>query len=430
MHWLNWDRSLSSEVKGLFQPASIEEVIEAVQQARSVGCGLRAVGAGHSWSKLVPIDHGYLINLDLMCAPRNINVDLRHATFGAGVRLRDIGLLLERFGLAMENLGAITDQSLAGAVATGTHGTGRRYGILGNQITSLKVVDGLGQLREFDCINHPREMSALRLNLGCLGVIVEMTIQCVDSHNVEHKHFRQSFALMLENLESLYSENERVRIYWFPGTDEVFVNTMNRTEKPDDEGPVFSWFEAEILRKRLMGFLWSVGRTWPEFADELNEFQTMIGFPDGSVVGPSYEAITTPMPPLHQECEVAIPIDRSKDAIREFYRLSKEGQFEANVPSEIRFTRADDILLSPCNGGDVCFIGAYTTLKNQEDYFDQFCELMYGFGGRPHWGKIKAPDKSQTRAMYGERLDEFAHFRSEMDPDGVFLNPYLRGLFE
>ena len=426
-HWNNWDNTQSCEAAGVLQPTTVEEVCDLVDRARREKRAVRIVGAGHSWSPLVPTD-GYIANLDALC---NVSTDAatKTATLQAGIRLKNIGPQLWDKGLAMKNLGAITEQSLAGAMSTGTHGTGLAYGCLGTQAIGCSVVDGTGRLREFSIEKNPREMAALRLSLGCLGIIVSITLQCTDAHMVELTHYRLGFKDCLDQIEELYTKNERVRFYWFPGSDELFVNTMNRTDKPDDPGPVYSWTEAHIMRGELMGLMWAAGRTWPNFIHGLNAFQEKVGYSNGRVVGPSYEAITTPLPPKHQECEVAVPLHKAREALETFNKLVREERLLANVPSEIRFVKGDDILLSPCNGPDTIYIGAYTATPYDRDrLFSQFCEAMTPFGGRPHWGKFGFPNREQAMKMY-PKFKDFAAIREEMDPAGVFANTYIREIF-
>jgi FAD/FMN-containing dehydrogenase len=370
-----------------------------------------------------------LVNLDLMSRPLSVDAKTLSAEFEAGIRLRDIGPFLQTMDLAMENLGAITDQSLAGAIGSGTHGTGLSYGILGTQMAGCTLVDGTGEIRSFHEASHPKEMRALRLNLGVLGVLCSVTLKCVKAHMVELCQFRLSFKEAMDTYDNL-SANERCRIYWFPGTDEVFVNTMNRTAKADSPGPVFSWIEAQLLRKRLMGFLWSAGRQWPEFVDELNQFQVAVGFTDKDpIVGPSFEAITTPMPPLHRECEFAIPLEAGPEVLRELDKRIRKDGLQINVPSEIRFVRADDAFISPSYKTEVCYLGAYTASdRDEQRYFDIFGEVMSQVDGRAHWGKIGAPDRATAQRWYPE-MSGFEAVRERLDPDGVFLNSYLAEVF-
>ena len=424
--WSNWDGSLQCSSHQIASPQRVDEVCDLVRGALATGTTVRAFGAGHSWSPLVPTD-GILLSLDGMASPIRIDERNRLAEVQGGMRLRALGPYLRQHGLTLRNLGAVTAQSVAGAISTGTHGMGIRYGNLGTQVTAMTIVDGTGEVREFNVEDHRTEMSALRLSLGCLGIIVSVTIECVTDHNVELAHYPLGFSDFLDGLEGL-AENERVRVYWFPGSDVVFVNTMNRTDEQAGKGPVIPWFEAVVLRRFAMGSLWTIGRWCPLLIRSCNAFQEKVGFTRGSIVGPCFEAITTPMPPRHREAEVAVPVENAKDAIIAFRGVVKQRDLLSNVPCEIRFVHRDDIMLSPSYGTDVCYVGVYSARGAGDGFFQAVCSELGRFGGRPHWGKLCQPDRATAQALF-ERFGDFEELRRSFDPKGVFLNEYLRDLF-
>ncbi len=424
--WSNWDGSLRCSPHQIATPERVDEVCDLVRGAVATGTTVRALGAGHSWSPLVPTN-GIILSLDRMASPLRIDERNRLAEVQGGMRLRALGPYLRQHGLTLRNLGAITAQSIAGAVSTGTHGMGIRYGNLGTQVTAMTIVDGTGEVREFNAQDHRAEMSALRLSLGCLGIIMSVTIECVADHNVALVHYPLAFSDFLDGFEDL-AENERVRVYWFPGSDVVFVNTMNRTDEQAGKGPLFSWFEAVVLRRFVMGSLWTLGRWCPPLIRPCNAFQERVGFTRGSVVGPCFEAITAPMPPHHREAEVAVPIENAKEAVVAFRDLVKRRGLLGNVPCEIRFVHRDDIMLSLSYGTDVCYIGIYSARGESDGFFQAVCSEMGRFDGRPHWGKLCQPDRAMAQARF-ERFGEFEELRRSFDPKGVFLNGYLKELF-
>lgn len=424
--WSNWDSSLRCAPHRIATPERVDQVCDLVKSAVATGTTIRAVGAGHSWSPLVPTD-GIIVSLDRMASPLHIDERNRLAEVQAGIRLRALGPYLRERGLTLRNLGAVTAQSFAGAMSTGTHGMGIRYGNLGTQVTAMTIVDGTGQVREYNARDHPTEMSALRLSLGCLGLIVSVTIECVADHNVELVLYPVAFGDFVDGLDEL-AANERVRIYWFPGSDVVFVNTANPTDKQAGQGPVFSWFEAVVVRRFVVGSLWTLGRWYPPLIPTCNALQERVGFTRRSVVGPCFDAITTPMPPHHQEAEVAVPIERARDAMVAFRDVVKRRGLLANVPSEIRFVQRDDIMLSPSYGTDVCDIGVYSARGAGDGFYQSVCSELDRFGGRPHWGKLCQPDRAKAQASF-ERFGDFEGLRRSFDPKGVFLNGYLKELF-
>lgn len=291
-------------------------------------------------------------------------------------------------------------------------------------------MDGLGQVRDFDSHNHPLEMSALRLSLGCLGIIVQVTIECVEDHSVELNEFPMTYAEFLKSFESLYQDHERVRAYWFPGSDRVFVNTMNRIDSPLKPGSPYSWFEAVIQRRLVLSLLWGIGRSVPDWVPTCNRFQEKVGFRKARSVAPCFNAITTPMMAHHQEAEVAVPIDRAREAVEAYGEWVTKNRLTVNVPSEIRFCKADDVLLSPGYEVDTCYIGGYNAMYRQHDpFYEGFCDEMQNqFGARPHWGKIGAPTRAEAQRLF-PGFGQFEAIRRQFDPNGVFANKYIRDLF-
>jgi len=427
--WHDWDSTVQCDAASIHQPSSEAEVVDVVRKAIGSGSVVRTFGAGHSWSPLVPTT-GVLVNLDKLASPVSVDAETCEATLQAGMRIRDAGPWLQSSGLTLRNVGAITPQSLAGAVGSGTHGTGTSFGVLGTQVSAVRLVDGLGELREFNVKDHAEEMAALRLSLGCLGVIVEVTLDCVPDYTVKLDMAAMSFKDFIADFENLYTTNERARAYWFPGSQTVYVHTMNKIDQKSEPGSVYSFFEAEIERKLTLGVLWWLGRTIPGLVPSCNRIQEVLGYKKGVKIGRCFDAITTPIPPFHQEAEVAVPIENGSKAVQEYGDFVRRNNIPVNVPSEIRFSKADDVLLSPGYGRDVCYIGGYNAMYRPNDTFSKdYCvDLQTRYDARPHWGKLGAPDRATALACF-PGFPAFEGIRRTFDPNGVFANEYIRSLF-
>src|SRR5579871_1682039 len=255
--WTNWDDTLRDIPDQVRFPGSFDEVQEIVREARAAGKHVRVFGAGHSWSSLVPCKD-ILVSLDRLDKAEVKDPANRLVTVQAGIRLRDLGPWLREHGLALRNTGAVTAQSIAGAISTGTHGTGLGYGVMGTQLVEAKVVDGLGNLRTVTPANAD-ELAAIRMSLGSLGIIVEATLECAKDHHVELTEIPMRFDDFVTNLNQLLKDNERVRAYWFPGSTRILVNTMNSKEKELGPGPVWP-SSAVFSRSVLMGAMWRLGQ--------------------------------------------------------------------------------------------------------------------------------------------------------------------------
>lgn len=438
--WIDWGGSVGCNPVEILYPKTEQDIVDIVVRARANGLKVRVFGAGHSWSPVVPTD-GVLVSLDNLQIEPVIDPGAKTATVHGGMRLRDIGPLLMKHKLTFRNLGAITPQSIAGAMSTGTHGTGPEFGMIGTQVSAIRVVDGTGQIRDFNALDHPREMSALRLSLGALGIITRVTIDCVRDYNVRLCQERKSFDEFIAAFDDLYvvdKPNKRIRAYWFPGSKNVLVQTMEQTDEAvGKSGSIYGWFEALVLRGIVMGFLWWLGRTFNALIHCCNGFIEAVGYKKKCwPVGHCFYAITTPVPPQHQEAEIAVPVELGRQAVIDYHNMM--GRYKLNVQSEIRFSDGDDILLSPANraadperSGRYCYIGGYTaTYIPNDPFFADFCRKERNPEGIPHWGKLGAPDRATALAIYGPKLAEFAKIRSQFDPHGVFANEYITELFD
>jgi FAD/FMN-containing dehydrogenase len=428
-HFQNWDGTISSNPSLFCQPDSEQKVSDIVSRAEKEGKVVRTTGAGHSWSNFVLTDD-YLVNLDHLDKLLNVDAKLKRVKVQGGIRLKNLIPLLAKQGLGMKNTGSILEQSIAGAISTGTHGTGIGFGNISTQAVGFSIVTGAGSVRVIDNTAADRTLlRAARVSIGCLGIITQVTLQCVDHYSLEFSAYAWTFSEVLSVLDTLIAENDRVRIYWFAPTDLMLVMTMNALGKPRGilgkatNGP-FSVIGAvletvAVETAGLLGLLRSVGIK-PEHKE-----CTLIW----RCTAPYDRVLTIPVPPKHQECEYAVSMDQATSALKSFHDLVANHQFTFTLPVEIRFVAQDDSMLSTSNGTDVCYIGAYTHgTEAASELFAAFEPLMKQYGGRPHWGKHLSLTSDEVKAMYREWGD-FVGIRKDLDPKGTFANMPVKVLF-
>ena len=435
----NWDGTLECRPRRLYRPRSEEEVIEIVREVSSLAGVVRTLGAGHSWSPLVITDDT-LINLDNLNQLVSIDAERKRVAVQAGIRIKDLNQLLPLHGLGMANLGSIADQSIAGAMSTATHGTGLRFGSVHTQIVGMNLVTGEGKLLRLTEEHDPELMSAARVSLGALGIVTEVTIQCVADYNLHGKAWPLPFEEALSELDHLNYENDRVRLYWFPGTDVIQVMTMDHTSLPvTPKNRWRDWIHDVAVRHDFMKLLMETGYylyylpgldLHIDAVEGINRFEASVGWTREERVDRYNYILNIPMPPEHQECEYAVPIERAAEAIRLTRRIIEEHHYHVNLPVEIRFVAADGAMLSPAYGRDVCYIGAYTFGREfASAFFAGFEPAMKSLGGKPHWGKHVTLTGEEARTLY-PMFDRFNAIRKQLDPRGVFVNDFLRILFE
>ena len=434
----NWDETLECRPKHFYRPESEEEIQEIVREASDAGETVRTFGAGHSWSPLVLTDDT-LINLDKLDRIVSVDVEHQRVTVQAGIRLKELNQVLPKHNLGMKNLGSIGEQSIAGAISTATHGTGLRLGGLHTQIVGMNLVAGNGQLLGISEDGDRELTAAARVGLGALGIITQVTIQCVPYYNLERKAQPLPFDEALNRLGDLVNDNERVRLYWFPYTDVIQVATMNRTEDPPTPRNRFKeWFTDVVIKRKLMEILVETGYDLYQLpgldvhidvVDDVNRFSAKVGWVKEEVVAPYNYILNIPMPPEHSECEYAVPVERAEEAVRLTRRIIEENDYHVNFPVEVRFVAADEAMLSPAHGRDVCYVGAYTFGEEfARPFFDRFEREMKQLGGRPHWGKRLTLSREEAWKLY-PMYGRFNEIRKELDPTGVFANAFIRDLF-
>ena len=435
----NWDGSLCCDPKRFCQPQTEAEIVKIVKDTYQRGGVVRTFGAGHSWSPLVLTDDT-LVNLDKLKHLVSIDKGQMRATVQAGIRIKELVKVLRRNGLALKNLGSIKEQSIAGAISTATHGTGLNIGSISTQIVAMKLVNGRGEVVDLSVEKNPDLMSAARVSLGSLGIIVEVTIQCVKDYNLIYEARDLPFDKVLDQLDQTLHENERLRLYWFNFFPDTFkVMTMNPTDRvrsPNIKYP--DEFTRDIIDRK--GTVKPIAAStydlyhWLGFGLDLagkkkREIEARARWLSGREVKPYDEALTVLMPPPHQESEYAIRYQRAAEAVRMVRKFIKERNFLNPILVEVRFVDKDDIMLSPAYGQQVCYVGGYIWFDpNVDAFFAGFESIMRSLNGKPHWGKHLTLSAKEAEQMY-PRVGEFKRIRREFDPKGIFTNDFIRRLF-
>ena len=429
----NWARTLSFRPDRFCQPESVQDVVDIVTEARKIpGRCVRVQGAeeSHSWSQFT-VTRDVLVNLDKMDKALIADVPNKRFTVQAGVRIKNLVKMLAKDGLGMQNLGSIMEQSIAGAISTGTHGTGLKFGNLATQVVGLKLVNGKGEVVEIH--EGDDRLKTARVNFGALGIICEVTLQCVENRDLEFKAYWCKFDDVIDKIDAMNDENDRVRIWWFPKTlpgikHDVILSTMN---KPGTPPGVLGQFEdmtghpGNTLQGGPLPF---------DLETLLQALAVLAAHPDKPVLInhfiSNYVNVLTlpPFPILHRECEYAFPVESTRDALIGIRRFMQENGFATTLPLEFRFVAADDTRMSPVRGRKSCYAGANTD-RNANEVFQRFEPLMKTLGGRPHWGKHFTMTKAEAINMYGQGYKDFAQLRAEWDPDNVFANSLIHDLF-
>jgi L-gulonolactone oxidase len=433
MKWMNWAGNQSTKPLGVSFPHHEDGIRRCVLEASQRGQRLKVVGTGHSCSAIAAPDETRMLSLSNLQELIHLDKEGFTATFDAATPLHKVNIKLDEEQLALSNLGTISAQTLAGAMATATHGSGLNYGVLPTSIRSLRLIRADGELVDINA-EGSSAFAAAGVSLGSLGVITRMTIACEPVFNL---HLQQE-ATTLESIEKRFDtllENEHCKFLWIPHTNMVVQWIANRTKAAVTQTSSFKdWWRARCLGNTIHEMLLLASLNRSTALPSINKWMAEHFFSHADErVDKSYRIFNIPITIRQRVLEYAIPLEHTFAALHAISALLKEKNLYVHAPIEIRFANQDSFWLSPAFGRQVCFIGVimYRPFGLESAYKDYFCavdEIMRRFDGRPHWGKIFNLDRQDFAAQY-PKWEEFAALRKSLDPKGMFLNPFLKSLF-
>lgn len=443
--WTNWARTAQALPRRRASPRDETELAEHVARAAADGLRVRAVGAGHSFTPAAVTD-GLLLDLDRLAVVERIERagDAVHVTVGAGIRLHRLNEALAAAGLAMPNLGDIDRQSVAGAISTGTHGTGARLPGLAAQVRGVRVVGADGTVRDASPAEDPKLFEASRLGLGTTGVLSAVTLEVVPAFLLRAQEEPWPLDRVLEGLaaadddtDGLVGGNDHFEFYWFPHTRRALTKRNNRLA-PDEEaaelerlrtsGPgavarARTWLDEELLSNGAFELVNRLAAAVPSATPQLNAVAAR-GLASRTYVAPSHQVFVTARRVRFREMEYAVPREHLVDVLAEVDRwLDRSGE-RVPFPVEVRFAAPDDVWLSTAHERPTAYVAVHQYARlPHERYFDAVERVVTEVGGRPHWGKLHGLDAERLSELY-PRFDDFLAVRDAADPDGVFSNAY------
>lgn len=424
--WRNWSRAESSTPAYRATPTSVDEVVAVVAAARERGLTVKAVGAGHSFTDIAATV-GVLVDVGAIDGLLHVDTVRQRATLGAGTNLYQLPALLDPHGLALENMGDIDRQTIAGATSTGTHGTGARYGGLAAQLVGVTLVTADGQLLRVDEEHNPALLPAVRLGLGSLGIVVEVTVQCVPSFLLKAVERPERFDDVLDTFEQRADEADHFEFYYWPHTDVVMTRTNTRLpadavhKKP---GAFSNWVEERLMQNGALGVKSALGAVIPRWTPAINRFATRV-YGDRDFTDVSYDVFTSPRTVRFRESEYALPRHAIPRAVRDIRALIERNGWRIGFPIEVRVAAPDDIWMSTAYERESGYIAIHQYWREDHlPYFRAVDKLLRGYEGRPHWGKIHFQDAAELAGRY-PRFADFRALRDRLDPERVFANAYL-----
>jgi FAD-linked oxidoreductase len=424
--WSNWAGNIECVAEHIFYPRTETEIVEIIQLATAEEKRIRVVGEGHSFSPLIATDH-FIISLKYMAGIIHIDKENLLATAWAGTSINKANTALFKSGLAMINLGDIDVQSLGGATATGTHGTGTSFGNVSTEIVAFTIITANGAILNCSKDENTDLFIAGRVSLGAFGIITKMTFNVVEAYKLEYTSSSNDFYKTLETIEDYNEKNRNFEFYYFPYSDKLQIKETNITDKPIKNNKIVAYINDVFLENTGMSIASKIGMTFPSMAKALSRWMSKV-VPKGTTIDYSHEIYATVRTVYFKEMEYNIPIEHFKACIQEFKDLLEKKEYFVFFPVECRFVKKDDIWLSPAYGRDSAYIAIHVFIDQEHDpYFKDMEALFMRYNGRPHWGKMHTRTAETLSTTY-EKWDDFLALRAKLDPNKLFLNPHLEAV--
>jgi FAD-linked oxidoreductase len=425
--WENWSGIVRAKPRELAQPRSMEELARVIGEYGRSGRRVRVAGSGHSFTPLVQTDD-VLVSMAGLSGVSAVNEANGTVTVLGGTHLKLLGDELLKRGLAQENLGDIDVQTITGAISTGTHGTGIRFGTLSTQLAGITLVTASGDVLECSPEREPEVFKAAQVSLGALGVIAAVKLRVVPAERVHFQSRRERLSDCLENLERYKTENDHFEFFWFPYTHWTQVKFINETQAQARGNNAWGRVNDLVLENGVFGAVSMACRLVPSLCRTATRLSSL-GISSVDKVDYTHRVYTTTRLVHFNEMEYNLPAAEVIAVLAEMDDTISRQKFAVNFPVEVRFVHSDDIWLSPAYQRESAYIAVHMYRgMPYERYFHAMEEIFTRHGGRPHWGKLHTRDAAYLAAAY-PRWGDFQRVRASLDPNGTFLNDYLRELF-
>ena len=420
--WRNWAGNQVCSPVALEQPGTDAELVEIAKEAAAKGTRVKVVGAGHSFTDIACTD-GVQVSLDNYDRVLYVDRERARVTVQAGIRLWALNEALAARGLALENLGDIAYQSIAGAISTSTHGTGANFGGLATQVVGLDLICADGSVVSCSAEEEPETFHAARVGLGALGVLSTVTLQCVPGYNLRAVEEPMRVDHVLEHVDEYVAENDHFEFYWVPHTGWALTKRNNRTNDEAAGRSRFGEFRDRVLLENLaFGATARVGRLRPAWIPRLARILPSTGRTE--YVERSYRVFASPRYVHFYEMEYSIPRQHAATAVSQLIDFVRTSGLQISFPVEVRFTAPDDIPLSTATARESTYIAVHVYRgMPYEQYFRGVEAIMDKLDGRPHWGKLHYQSAATLAPKYPQ-WNQWQGVRRRLDPDGRFANAY------
>jgi L-gulono-1,4-lactone dehydrogenase len=421
--WRNWAGDQACAPFELVRPRDRSELAELVGAAAQAGRRVSVAGSGHSFTEAA-MTEGTMVDVGALSGVIEADRSRGLVKVGGGTVLADLNEELSRLGLAMENLGDIDRQTIAGAISTGTHGTGAKLRNISAQVEGMELVLGDGSVRALSAERDGELLRAARVGLGALGAISAVTLRCVPAfvlHRVDSPCPREE---VLDAFHQRAGENDHFELFTFPYADSALVLERNRVDgAPRPRGKAAAYLNDIVLENWALEAISAAGKAFPRAIPMLSRLAARLA--SGSTATDRSDRIFANERRVRfTEMEYGVPREHGPEAARRVIEWVRSNRYPVFFPIEMRVTAGDDALLSPSHERDTAYIAVHQYRGMAwRPYFEAVESIMNEYGGRPHWGKRHFQTAATLPARY-PRWSEFQAARDELDPGRVFTNEY------
>ena len=416
MAWSNWSGSVTAPAD-IARPQSEDELAALIRRAAKV----RATGAGHSFMPLCQSDE-LIMGLDRLAGEMVIAADRKTARIPAGWSIKKLTAALWAEGLALANQGDVNPQSLAGAMATGTHGTGVGLGSLSTMARGFRLIGADGEAHWCNETTEPDLYQAQRLSLGMFGIATGIEVAVVPAFHLTERIEKRRWDEVREGYDEWAGQHRHIEFWLFPHADHVILKMLEPCD-PCDPPPSTTDMEETSFRRVL-----DVAARLPFLTPWLQRAMMKTRF-DGHRRGPAHAVFPSDRTIRFEEMEYELPRAAGLDALSDVVGWIRKKRLPVTFPFEYRTVAADDIWMSPMNAGPVAAISMHQYARMPwAGHFAVAEAIFRSFGGRPHWAKRHTLTRDDVDTLY-PMAGRYRSVRRAADPQGKFLNPHLEALF-
>lgn len=401
MTWSNWSGRQTATPTVVLNPSGEDDFVAAVEQARRQGLNVRAVGASHSHSRVAAPD-GLLVETDGWTGVTAAGTDDHGrpvATIRGGSRIHQIGEPLYRLGLGLINQGDIDRQSIAGAIATGTHGTGPDLASFSTAVVGVRIVLADGQLVWCSTTEEPDLFAVARHSLGAVGLITSVDLAVRARYRLRERQWVAQWDDVMPHIRQHVGATRHFEFFWVPGRDLFACKSLEEVPADDDQldEPSEHSPEPEVISKRER-------------------------------LGWSHRILPSERNDLHTEMEYAVPAEDGPECFNQLRDMIRSDFPELAWPVEYRTLAADDLLISAARSRPTVTISVHQDVSiDDQPLFSAAEEIFDRFDGRPHWGKVHYRTGSELARLH-PGYETWWELRDRYDPDEMFVNSYLATL--